>query len=137
MHEVTRLAAVWVLVVAVLVGATGCETIAPTLPDVPGTIPGPGTTSLLAKLTDAGFRIEPDRYTPVPAKYLHASVAAYVVNGESLAIWEYSNPDAAADDGRRVSPQGIDGGFHELGTEAKWFRHGRLLVLYVGTDPGL
>ena len=64
-------------------------------------------------------------------------MAAVTVSGESLAIWEYPNPEAAADDGQRVSPRGIDGGFHELGTEAKWFLHSRLLVLYIGIQPKL
>jgi hypothetical protein len=64
-------------------------------------------------------------------------VVAVKVGGESLAIWEYPNPGAAADDGQRVSPRGIDGGFHELGSEAKWFLHGRVLVLYFGVEPTL
>jgi hypothetical protein len=91
----------------------------------------------LATLTAAGFEIEPDQYEPIPAQYLRAPVTAVKVSGESLAIWEYPNPGAATDDGQRVSPQGIDGGFHELGTEAKWFLHGRLLVLYIGITPNL
>ena len=85
----------------------------------------------------AGFKIEPDQYQPVPGQYLRAPVAVVKVSGESLAIWEYPNPGAAADDGQRVSPRGIDGGFHELGSEAKWFLRGRLLVLYLGAEPEL
>ena len=37
----------------------------------------------------------------------------------------------------RWSARGIDGGFDHLGTEAKWFLKGRLVVLYIGVHPGL
>jgi len=135
--NMTRRAMVWGIATAVLVGVGGCQGEAPKLPGLPGTTVGPETTALLAQLTAAGFTIEQDKYEPLPARYLRAPVVAVKVGGESLAIWEYPNPGAAADDGQRVSPRGIDGGFHELGTEAKWFLHGRVLVLYIGVEPTL
>ena len=100
---------VWGIATAVLVGVAGCQGEAPKLPDLPGTTVGPETKALLAQLTAAGFTIEQDKYEPVPARYLRAPVVAVKVGGESLAIWEYPNPGAAADDGKRVSPRGIDG----------------------------
>ena len=107
------------------------------MPGLPGSSPGPETTHLLEALAQAGFAFEPAQYEPAPAQYLHAPVTAVHSGDESLAIWEYPNPEAAADDGLRISPRGVDGGFMELGTEARWFRRGRLLVLYLGIDPKL
>ena len=133
----TRRAMVWGVATAVLVGVAGCQREAAVLPALPGTTLGPESKALLATIAAAGFKIEPDEFEPVPARYLRAPVSAVKVGGESLAIWEYASPGAATDDGQRVSPRGIDGGFHELGTEAKWFLRGRLLVLYLGAEPGL
>jgi len=107
------------------------------MPAVPGTTVGSETAELLSVLVDAGFAFTPASYQPVPAKYLHAPVVALRRGEESLAVWEYPTPAAAGDDRRRVSTRGIDGAFLELGSEARWFLRGRLLVLYLGADPAL
>jgi len=132
---VTRLLRfVWAWVI--VLGMAGCQAVPP-LPDLPGDQTGPETRALLAALSAAGFEATPSQYRPVPAPYLHAPVTALSIGEESLAIWEYPNPDAAADDSQRISPRGVDGGFMELGSEARWFRRDHLLVLYLGTDPKL
>lgn len=75
--------------------------------------------------------------SPVTSGRLRAPRAAFKVNGEALVVWEFPNPEAAADESKRVSARGVDGGFDELGSEAKWFLKGRLLVLYIGVSPQL
>jgi len=137
MVELSRRMASRGAVLVVTLASLACEGDRPPPPAAPGTVLGKETAPLVETLVRAGYTLETSRYRPVPADYLRAPVAAYVVNDESLAIWEYPSPEAAADDGARVSPRGIDGGFHELGTAAQWFRRGRLLVLYVGTDERL
>lgn len=107
------------------------------MPVVPGAAVGSETAQLLAALVDAGIAFTPAPHRPLPAKYFHAPVVALRRGEESLAVWEYPTPAAAADDQRRVSTRGIDGSFLELGSEARWFLRGRLLVLYLGTDPAL
>jgi hypothetical protein len=107
------------------------------MPELPGTWMGPETTQLLGALAEAGIIFGPASHQPVPATYLHAPVTALRRGDESLAVWEYPTPDAAADDRQRVSASGIDGCCLELGSEARWFLHGRLLVLYLGGDPAL
>lgn len=107
------------------------------MPDVPGATVGPETMQLLATLAEAGFTFTPASFQPVPATYLHAPATALQRADESLAVWEYATPEAAADDRQRVSTSGIDGCCLELGSEARWFLHGRLLVLYLGVDPAL
>ncbi len=92
---------------------------------------------MLTALAAAGFKATPSQHQPVPAPYLHAPVTAVTIGEESLAIWEYPNPDAAADDAQRISPRGVDGGFFELGSEARWFTRERLLVVYLGTSSAL
>ena len=125
------------MAVAFLGGALACRADRPELPQLPGTTVGPETTKLLAKLTVAGFEIKPDPSKAVPARYLRAPVTAVKDAGESLAVWESRTQGPPRTDGRRVSPRGIDGGFLELGTEAKWFLRGRGLVLYIGVNPKL
>ncbi|MGE4084320.1 MAG: hypothetical protein AB7H93_15065 [Vicinamibacterales bacterium] len=120
-----------------LLGAVACRGESPKMPGLPGTTVGPETTRLLAALADAGFTFNAAAYQPVPATYLHAPVTALQHGDESLAVWEYPTPDAASDDRQRVSTSGIDGCCLELGSEARWFLHGRLLVLYLGVDPAL
>lgn len=107
------------------------------MPELPGKTLGPDTQALLAAIGKAGFQVEPDSAPPATIGRLRAPKAAYKVGGESLVVWEYPNPGAAADDSKRVSARGIDGGFDHLGTEAKWFLKGRLVVLYIGVHPGL
>ena len=121
---------------AILLSMAGCQAVPP-LPDLPGEQTGPETQAVPTALSAAGFEVTPVRYRPVPAAYLHAPVTAMSIGEESLAIWEYPSPDAAADDAQRISPRGVDSGFMELGSEARWFRRNRLIVLYLGTDPKL
>lgn len=118
----------------VLAGIAACQTSPPAPPGLPGTGMGRDTATLVESLTAVGFGFKPSQYPPVPAPHLHAPVTEVDAGDESLAIWEYPNADAAAGDARRISPRGVDGGFMELGSDARWFRRDRLLVLYLGTD---
>lgn len=120
-----------------LLGAVACQGESPRPPELPGRAVGLETTQLLAALAEAGFTFTPASYQPVPARYLHAPVTALQRGDDSLAVWEYATPEAAADDRQRVSTSGIDGCCLELGSEARWFLRGRLLVLYLGGDPAL
>lgn len=123
----------WVLAL-LLSSAAACQAPPTVPPGLPGTQVGPDTAKLLEALGAAGATFTPAKHPPVPAPYLRAPVTAVDAGDDSLAIWEYPNPDAAADDSRRISSRGVDGGFMELGSEARWFRRDRLLVLYLGTD---
>jgi hypothetical protein len=121
----------------VLLGATACRNEAPERPALPGSQVGQETIRLVAALVEAGFVFRPAGYEPAPAPFLHAPVTALMHEDESLAIWEYATPEAAADDRQRISVRGVDGSFLELGSEARWFLRGRVLVLYIGANPTL
>lgn len=122
---------------AIVVCVAGCQPASPPVANFPGAQTGRETQALLTALAAADFKATPSQYQPVPAPYLHAPVTAVTIGEESLAIWEYPNAEAAADDAQRISPRGVDGAFLELGSEARWFKRDRLLVLYLGRSSAL
>lgn len=93
----------------------------------PGAQTGRETQALLTALAAADFKATPSQYQPVPAPYLHAPVTAVTIGEESLAM----------NDAQRISPRGVDGAFLALGSEARWFKRDRLLVLYLGRSSAL
>lgn len=69
------------------------------------------------------------------------SVAGKVMSrdGELIVVYEYGSDDAAATDAAKVSVDGrtVDGNAMAWGGPVHFFRHGRVVVVYVGTHAGL
>ncbi len=86
-----------------------------------------GETGIDVRAADGSI---PQPWSDVPGRRLE-------VAGETVQVFEYSSPNDAAQQADRISPDGTTIGPHrvEWVEPARFYRIGRLIVLYVGSAP--
>ena len=90
--------------------------------------------SLVDHLRAAGATVMPTGTVTQP--FFSVTGPVITVNGEQVQVYEYPNDDGASADAARISPDGGSVG----NTMVDWiapphfYRGGRLIVLYVGTN---
>jgi hypothetical protein len=121
--------------------AIGLSSVAyPAALPVSATEPVGAVPHLVERLRADGALVEPAGSANLA--FLSAEGQMFAVDGERIQVYEYADPDAAAADAARFSP---DGG--QISTDAgvllvNWvatphlYRADRLLVIYVGDDAG-
>ncbi|HWP57007.1 MAG TPA: hypothetical protein VNL14_03850 [Candidatus Acidoferrales bacterium] len=92
---------------------------------------------LVEHLRGAGFAPRFEEIVEQPFFSVKGKVLA--IGDEHLQVFEYPTPEAASAEAARISPDGMTVGttkVHWLGPP-HFYRSGKLLVLYLGTDKGL
>ena len=137
-----RILSVLLLVIAITV--SGCGTSATATPLSPAASSEPlvveDQASLVAALQASGATVETG--DAVTQEFFGPEGAIIKVNGADVQVFEYESPEAMENEAAQVAP---DGG--SIGTSmVMWmdvphfYKTGRLIVLYVGSDdaiPGL
>jgi hypothetical protein len=93
--------------------------------------------ALIEHLRASGFAPRFEETVEQPFFSVKGRVLA--VGGEHVQVFEYPTPDAAAAEAARISPDGMSVGtakIHWLGPP-HFYRSGKLLVLYIGTDKAV
>lgn len=105
-------------------------------PVPPTTLAGGGVTdlaSLQTALGQAGLTVAPAGAVQQP--FLSSSGQTLTANGQSIQAFEYPDAAAAERDAAKIHPDGtIPGTSVMWGAQPHFYRVGRLLVIYVGTD---
>ncbi len=125
------------LLAAALVPACGSTPV-----EVPrGTeLPGPDTVALAAALERAGASVGLAEVMPTSAHpYFPTPAARYVVNGESLYMFEYPSEGTAEAEASRIAPDGASVGMSQVSwiSDPHFYRSGRVVALYVGRQPSM
>jgi hypothetical protein len=125
---------VLLLVCAVLFVPVALGNHSPAAGEQKGRNPVADFASLLEHLRARGLaaRVEDDVEQP----FFSAKGKALAIGDEHVQVFEYATPAAAVAEAARVSPDGMTVGttkVHWLGPP-HFYRSGRLLVLYIGTD---
>ena len=93
--------------------------------------------SLVDALRAQGLTVEPTG--PVSQPFFPISGQALTVNGQDIQVFEFDDPSATESQVNEISPDGMTIG----GTAVHWigpphfFSTGKIIVLYVGTNPML
>ncbi len=120
----------FVLLAAFLVTACGLQTAAAERKTVSD------YSSLVEALKAVGVKVEPS--DPVSQTFLGPEGQGLKVNGQDLQVFEYPDEEAVKHDAEMIAP---DGGSTST-TMITWvdtphfYRSGKLIVLYVGSDAG-
>jgi hypothetical protein len=105
-------------------------------PVPPTTTGGGGVTdlaSLQTALTQAGLTVAPAGAVQQP--FLSSGGQTLTANGQSIQAFEYPDAAAADRDAAKIHPDGtIPNTSVMWGAQPHFYRAGRLLVIYVGTD---
>lgn len=122
------------ILLLVVVSLPACQKRSPADPGDGGSTPT-STAMLIRALEERGATVEQAETMPASA-YPFFSVRAQrlVVNGESVHVFEYPNPAAAAAERGEVSAEGTPIGRTQITWVAppRFYGQDRLIVLYVG-----
>jgi hypothetical protein len=92
--------------------------------------------SFIDALRKAGFNVTPGSKMTQP--FLSAAGQTLAVNTESVQVYEYPDEAAAASDASKIQPDATIAGTSVMWVaQPHFYRAGKLIVLYVGTNATL
>lgn len=90
-------------------------------------------SSLVARLREGGLRVEPAG--EIQQSFFTPRARVIRINDEEAQVYEYAGEQSAASEASRVSPNGSIGGSMPMWiAPPHFFRKGRVIVLYLGSD---
>jgi hypothetical protein len=129
MESVSR----YVVILAAVVSILACDEDPGRPTSVPGAA-GPETSQLILSLRDLGATAEVIDVVPQGSGLLSAPATRVQLNAATVFVFEFATVGEADGEARRVP---------DILAVTRWmapphfFRGNRLIVLYVGTDPGV
>jgi hypothetical protein len=124
-----------VFVILLLIGLAGCGGSSPP----PASHGGPvkDYVSLVDHLRAASATVVPSGTVTQPFFAVTGQVIS--VNGEQVQVYEYKNDDDASAEASRISPDGgtVGKAMVDWNAPPHFYKEGRLLVLYVGTNTSV
>jgi hypothetical protein len=92
--------------------------------------------SLVEALRDAGATVEIDGQIRQP--FLSVQGQVLTVNGQDVQVYEYASESAAKKDAAKIQPDASISGSHiNWIDQPHFYQSGKLIVLYIGTDPAV
>jgi hypothetical protein len=114
----------------------GCGAAGPTGPDAPPSIStSSSVTTLTQALRDGGATVTPTRVMPRDSfPFFAVAAQGFMVNGETIHVFEYSSAANASTDQAKVAESGTPVGPVQITwiEPPRFYRYDRIIVLYVG-----
>ena len=96
--------------------------------------PAVDQVSLVDALRKEGVTVEPGG--PVSQPFLSVDGQFLEVNGQGVQVYEYADESAAKADAAKIQPDASISGVHvNWIDQPHFYQSGKLIVLYIGTDP--